>query len=83
MLDNVGWLGSTLLAFCGLPQALESWKTKNSNGLTWGFLLAWTLGELCTLVYVLPRLDWPLIFNYSANLIFLGIILFFKIWPKQ
>ena len=27
MLDNIGWIGSILLAFCGLPQAIESYKT--------------------------------------------------------
>ena len=82
-MDNVGWLGSILLAFCGLPQALESYKTKNSDGLTWGFVLMWFVGEICTFVYIIPKMDLPLLFNYSANIMFLIIIIYYKINPKR
>ena len=83
MLENIGWLGSILLAFCGLPQAIESIKTKSSEGLTWGFILMWFLGEICTFIYILPKLDLPLLFNYTANIIFLAIIIYFKLMPKK
>ena len=83
MLENIGWLGSILLAFCGLPQAIESIKTKSSEGLTWGFIIMWFLGEICTFIYILPKLDLPLLFNYTANIIFLAIIIYFKLMPKK
>ena len=82
-MDNVGWLGSILLAFCGLPQAIESYKTKNSDGLTWGFVLMWFVGEICTFIYIIPKMDLPLLFNYSANIMFLIIIIYYKINPKR
>jgi uncharacterized protein with PQ loop repeat len=82
-MDNVGWIGSILLAFCGLPQAIESYKTKNSDGLTWGFVLMWFVGEICTFVYIIPKMDLPLLFNYSANIMFLIIIIYYKINPKR
>lgn len=82
-MDNIGWIGSILLAFCGLPQAIESYKTKSSAGLTWGFLFMWFVGELCTFAYILPKMDLPLMFNYSANIIFLIIIIFYKIKPGK
>ena len=82
-MDNFGWLGSILLAFCGLPQAIESYKTKNSDGLTWGFVLMWFVGEICTFVYIIPKMDLPLLFNYSANIMFLIIIIYYKINPKR
>ena len=83
IMEIIGWLGATLLAFCGLPQAWESYKTKNSRGLTWSFILLWFIGEILTLVYVLPRADLPLLFNYSANIIFLVVVIYFKIYPKN
>ena len=83
MLDYIGWLGSILLALCGLPQAIESYKTKSSAGLTWGFILMWFIGEIMTFIYIVPTLTWPLIFNYSANIIFLIIIIYFKIRPGK
>lgn len=82
-METIGWLGSLLLAFCGLPQAIESIKTKSSEGLTWGFILMWTLGEIFTFIYVAPKMDLPLIFNYTANIIFLAIIIFYKLLPKR
>ena len=82
-MEFLGWFGSILLAFCGLPQAIESYKTKCSDGLTWGFLFMWSFGEILTFLYVLPKLDLPLIFNYSANIIFLIIIVYYKIKPKK
>jgi uncharacterized protein with PQ loop repeat len=82
-MEYIGWIGSILLAFCGLPQAIESYKTKNSDGLTWGFLGMWGMGEIFTIIYILPKWHWPLIFNYTANIIFISIILYYKIKPKR
>lgn len=82
-MEYIGWIGSILLAFCGLPQAIESYRTKNSDGLTWSFLLMWGMGEIMTIIYILPKWHWPLIFNYTANLIFISIILYYKIKPKR
>jgi uncharacterized protein with PQ loop repeat len=82
-MEYIGWVGSILLAFCGLPQAIESFKTKNSDGLTWGFLIMWGVGELFTIVYIIPKWHWPLIFNYTANIIFISIITYYKIKPRK
>ena len=82
-MEYIGWIGSILLAFCGLPQAIESYKTKSSEGLTWSFLIMWGVGEIFTIIYILPKWHWPLIFNYTANIIFIGIILYYKIKPKR
>jgi uncharacterized protein with PQ loop repeat len=82
-MDNIGWLGSIMLALCGLPQAIESYKTKSSEGLTWGFILLWFIGELFTFAYVMPKMDFPLLLNYSANIIFLSVIIYYKINPKK
>jgi uncharacterized protein with PQ loop repeat len=82
-MENIGWLGSILLAFCGLPQAVESYKTKSSEGLTWGFIGMWFIGEICTFIYILPKMDLPLLLNYTANIIFLAVIIFYKMLPKS
>jgi uncharacterized protein with PQ loop repeat len=82
-METIGWIGSILLAFCGLPQAIESFKTKNSDGLTWSFLIMWGVGEIFTVIYIIPKWHWPLIFNYTANIMFVGIILYYKIKPKR
>jgi uncharacterized protein with PQ loop repeat len=82
-MEYIGWIGSILLAFCGLPQAIESYRTKNSDGLTWGFLIMWGVGEIFTIIYILPKWHWPLIFNYTANLVFISVILYYKLKGKK
>jgi uncharacterized protein with PQ loop repeat len=79
MMDIIGWIGSALLAVCAAPQAWESWRTKSSQGMTWGFLILWFLGEVFVVGYVWHKLDWPLMFNYTCNLFFAGVIIFYKI----
>jgi uncharacterized protein with PQ loop repeat len=81
-MENIGWIGSILLAFCGLPQAIESYKTKSSEGLTWGFISMWFIGEILTIIYILPQMVLPLLFNYTANIIFLSVIIYYKIKRK-
>ncbi|NDB12461.1 MAG: hypothetical protein EBX54_11200, partial [Betaproteobacteria bacterium] len=55
MLDLLGWLGGLMLAFSAVPQALESYRCKNSNGLTWPFLMMWFWGEVFMIVYIVPK----------------------------
>ena len=82
-MEIIGWIGGILLAFCGLPQAIESYKTKSSAGLTWSFLIMWGVGEIFTVIYIIPKWHWPLIFNYTANIIFISIIVYYKIKPRK
>ncbi len=81
-MEIFGWISSILFAFCGLPQAIKSVKTGRSDGLTWGFILMWLGGEIFAILYILPKSDLPLLFNYSINMIFLLIICAYKILPK-
>ena len=81
-MEYIGWAGSILFAACGIPQAYESYTKGHSRGLTWAFLLMWLGGEILTLAYIIPKGDWPLLFNYVNNLICLLIILRYKIKPR-
>ena len=82
MMEALGWIGGSLLAVCGIPQAIQAMKDGHANGLNWGFIGMWGMGEIFTLAYVFPKLDWPLLFNYSVNLIFLLPIVFYKLFPR-
>lgn len=83
MLETIGWIGGTALAFCGLPQAYKSWKEGHSDGLAWGMLILLFIGALGSLIYVLPLWKIPLILNYVLNLVFVVIISYYKIRPRR
>ncbi len=78
----IGWLGSVLLALCGIPQAWQSAKQGHSRGISAFFLAAWFAGELLTLAYVWPDKNLPLIVNYSCNIGALIVIIWFKLFPR-
>lgn len=81
--EIIGWAGSILLAFCGLPQAVHSWRTGSSEGVTWGLLVMWGFGEVLTLSYVIPKMELPLIFNYASNIFFIFVIILYKVRPRS
>ena len=87
MINTIGWLGGILLAICGLPQAIKSYRTKSSNDLSWLFLISWVLGEILILIYVCYKVEfpdlWPLIINYTANIFFVLVIMRYKELPKK
>lgn len=81
MIDTIGIIGSACLAICAVPEAYNSWKRGRSD-ISSGFLFLWGFGEICTLIYVLPKLDLPLILNYGINIIFIGIIFRYRYFPR-
>lgn len=82
-MEIIGWIGSILFAVCGLPQAIECYKAGHSRGLSWAFLLCWFGGEVFTIIYIFPKADYPLLFNYALNMVFLSVMLYYKIKPRN
>lgn len=78
MIDVIAWIGAIAFSICAIPQALECYKQKHAQGLAWSFLLLWLVGEICFLVYSMYLVDLPLMINYVANGLALGIILYYK-----
>ena len=77
-MEIVGWIGSILLALCAVPLAWESYRQKHSNGISNLFLTMWLVGELLTAAYVLPKKDYPLLFNYGLNIACLIVVIRYK-----
>lgn len=76
-MELVSWIGSILLALCGLPIAIEAFKKKKSD-INIPFLLMWGFGELFTLVYVIYKQEGALTFNYLTNIVFIGIVCYYR-----
>lgn len=84
IVESVGWLGTCLLAVCGLPQLVKSRREGHSHGISWLFILAWFFGEILLFVYILSEnKGFILLFNYLLNLFFAGGILYFKVFPRK
>ena len=77
------YLGSIFLAICAVPMAWKSYKQGHSEGVDEIFLILWGLGEFLVLTYVIYNKDIPLILNYGLNLIFIGIVVYYKFKPRS
>lgn len=77
-----GWLGSVLLALCGLPLLWRTVADGHARGVSLGFLLMWLAGEVLTFFCVVlrqrPR-SRPLVLNYSFNLACVSIVLAYRV----
>jgi uncharacterized protein with PQ loop repeat len=77
-MELIGWIGSIMLSICGLPQAVQSFKDKHSNGISWGFILLWWFGEIFAVIYVISKREYPIIFNCALNTVIVSIIFYYK-----
>lgn len=83
MIDVIAWIGAVSFSICAIPQAWECYKQKHARGLAWSFLILWLVGEGCFLVYSIYLADLPLMVNYVANGLALGIIMYYKARGKS
>jgi uncharacterized protein with PQ loop repeat len=84
ILDAIGAVGSSMLAICGLPQAVKSWREGHSDGVSAGMLALWGGGEALLLVYVAASYaDVMLITNYTINLAVIGVIVWYRLRPRR
>ncbi len=69
----IGWLGSVLLMWCGLPMILTVAPLPRADRV---FCWIWLAGEVCLLIYVLSG-TWsaPLFANYFVNSVLVTCIL--------
>ena len=83
-IEVFGYIGAALFAFCGLPQAIKSYRDGHAEGLAHLFLWMWFFGEVLTITYVYAKHgpDLPLIGNYSFNLILVIFIMRYKYFPR-
>jgi uncharacterized protein with PQ loop repeat len=76
-MELIGWIGSALLALCGVPLAWQTIKQKHARYMSNTFLAMWLIGEILNFAYILPKRDYPLLLNYSLNIVFLMIVVMY------
>lgn len=78
MIESIGWLGSILLALCGLPEAISCIIKKKCN-VPYTLIIPWYLGEVFAGYYTFVKIGWnPLMYNYLGNLIIISIMIYYK-----
>lgn len=82
--EILGWIGATAFAISGVPQMIKSIREGHSSGVSHGLIWLWLTGEAAMLLYTtLKYSDVILLTNYIANLIFVGVIAWYKYFPRK
>lgn len=80
MSATLGWLGAVALSLCGVPAAWKAFRDGHAHGMSGAFLALWWLGEAAMLGHVLlEHKGAALAANYAANVLIVGVIVFFKL----
>lgn len=78
-----GWLYSLAFAFSALPQSKKSIKEGHAHGVANGTLFLWALGEFAGVIYGFHLMQMPIIINCLLNTVFVGIIVWYKVFPRK
>lgn len=77
--ELLGFAGAVALAVCAAPLMIQTVVDGHANGVNGGFLALWLIGEVIMLAYVLlEHLPLPLILNYAANVLMVGVVGWYK-----
>lgn len=79
----MGWVYSGAFALSAVPQSMKSIKEGHSRGVADGTLLLWMLGEIGGLFYGLGLMQWPIIFNCGMNAFWVGIVGYYRLYPRE
>ena len=83
-METIGWVGNSLLAICGFPQAMKSFKNGHSKGVSYWFLWTWFIGEMLAFTYHLGVSDKvPQVLNYVLNLMFISVVIWFRHFERK
>ncbi len=79
-LENlIGGAAATLTTIAFVPQAYQSYKTRDLSGISLPMYAAFTLGVALWLVYGLLLGNWPIIIANAITLVLSSLVLFLKI----
>jgi len=77
--EIVGLSGAILTSIAFAPQVIRTIRTKDTDGLSLGMYLIFTMGVVCWLVYGIYLKNLPIILANTITLILSSTILLLKI----
>ncbi|MDP2827816.1 MAG: SemiSWEET transporter [Sulfuricellaceae bacterium] len=80
--DFIGYPAAILTTVAFLPQAWQSWKTRDLSGISLPMYSLFTLGVGLWLVYGVLKEDFPIIAANTITLILASTILWLKLTEK-
>lgn len=81
--DLIGYCSAFLTTLAFVPQAHQSWKTRDLSGISLPMYCLFSLGVLGWLIYGLKIHSWPLVAANSITLLLACVVLYLKLKHKS
>jgi MtN3 and saliva related transmembrane protein len=78
-IDLIGYMAATLTTASFIPQAVQTFKTKDVRGISLGMYSVFTVGVALWLVYGVLMAAWPIVLANSITLALAATILTMKL----
>ena len=78
-IDLIGYVAAPLTTASFVPQALQTFKTKDVRGISLGMYSVFTIGVALWLVYGVLMAAWPIVLANSITLALAAAILWMKL----
>ena len=79
LIDIIGSVAATLTTISFLPQAWQTFRTKDVSGISLGMYTVFTSGVACWLVYGLLMDSWPIVISNAITVSLAALILLMKL----
>lgn len=77
--DLIGSIAAAFTTTAFLPQAIQSWKTRDLSGISLPMYGLFSTGVACWFIYGLMILSWPIIIANGITLMLATVVLWLKI----
>ena len=77
--ELIGYLAASLTTCSFVPQALQTFRTRDVSGISLGMYSVFTAGVALWLVYGLALAAWPIVVANAITLVLAGTILGMKV----
>ncbi|MDO9365122.1 MAG: SemiSWEET transporter [Methylotenera sp.] len=80
--DLVGYIAAFLTTLAFVPQAHQSWKTRDLSGVSLPMYSLFSLGVFSWLIYGVMISSWPIVMANSITLVLACVVLYLKMKHK-
>ena len=77
--DYIGSIAATCTTVAFVPQAIQSYRTRDLSGISLPMYFIFTTGVAMWLFYGLLKLDWPIIIANAITICLAGMVLALKL----
>lgn len=82
-MEWIGYLAAFCTTFSFVPQVIQTWRTRDTTGISLAMYVIFVAGVALWLVYGFIRRDWPLAGANLITLVLSGSVLMLKVGSRD